>query len=109
VRPRAFGMSKITQIRAEVDKVWDKYDSTGDGSLTMEEALELLNSVELGDFVEGATAVRPLQRTMEDMEQLFKDADADNNNRLSKREFMAMYVNVISSRVKAEPKVKSYG
>jgi hypothetical protein len=68
VRPRALGMSKIShsvsqkikQINSEVDKVWSKYDLTGDGTLSMEEALELLNSVELGDFVEGATAVRPL-------------------------------------------------
>ena len=51
------------------------------------------------------TNIEPLQRTEDDIRELFKIADTDNNGTLSRSEFFALYLALVKERVKGPPLV----
>ena len=66
-------------------------------------------SKELRAAIMTVTNVEPLQRTEEDIRELFKAADADKSGELSRTEFLTLYTSLVKERVKGSPLVRRTG
>ena len=66
-------------------------------------------SKELRAAIMTVTNVEPLQRTEDDIRELFKAADADKSGELSRTEFLTLYTSLVKERVKGSPLVRRTG
>lgn len=93
----------VAGIKGAIDaalSLWSKFDTDGDGKLTIEETLTLLNSKELTDAIQSATGLAHTKRTEKDIEAWFYRADFDKSETLSKREFTVMYAGLLAEKAK---------
>ena len=67
------------------------------------------HSKELRVAIMTVTNVEPLQRTEDDIRELFKAADADKSGELSRAEFLTLYTSLVKERVKGSPLVSRTG
>ncbi|KAI8466723.1 MAG: hypothetical protein J3K34DRAFT_432976 [Monoraphidium minutum] len=79
---------------------YGNFDADGDGKLTIDEAVALLNSKEVADVSSKVTGQPHTMRTAEDIKKWFNRADFDKSKTLSKREFTVMYVGLMADKAK---------
>lgn len=97
----------IEAIKKSLDatlEFWGTYDKNGDGKLTIDEAVALLNSKEVSDVVTKLTGLPHTQRTAADIKKWFNRADFDQSGDLSKREFAVMYTGLLCDKAKVGAK-----
>ncbi|KAF5826912.1 hypothetical protein DUNSADRAFT_1763 [Dunaliella salina] len=101
-----FSLKKATSVLWEANSAWGKYAGrSGDDELTLEEATDILNGPELRQVALTLFNVEPAHRTPEELEDKFKQADSDKSGRLSRVEFLALYLSVVTGRVQTSPGV----
>jgi len=96
--------SFLRSVAEGVVTLFDRFDTNKDRELDMHETLDLLNSkdvkLNLANY-----GVDHVIRTPQDIEEAFLLADGDKNGRLSKTEFIALYIRLALGRVQVEPKL----
>lgn len=95
------GVENVKQSIDTALESWGKYDSNGDGKLTISEVVDLLNSPELTGAVEKMTGQPHTKRTIEDIKKWFGRADFNKDELMSKREFAVLYAGLQADKAKA--------
>ena len=105
IQPLKLDIPTITSTLLKAQKAWDKGDKDKNGSLSLKECVDLLNSAELRDAVRLTLNVEPKLKTEAEIKPLFEKADKDKSGGLSRTEFLALFLAVVTDRVKANPLV----
>jgi len=102
---QGLSVGNVTGALMEAQKAWETYDRDRSGTLDIDEVVALLNGPELRRATTVLTNIEPPPRTRQDIQPLFDKADTDKSGDLSRTEFLALYLALVTARVKTNPLV----
>ncbi|KAK3281267.1 hypothetical protein CYMTET_10936 [Cymbomonas tetramitiformis] len=95
---------KIAGVLKSANSMFKDFDVNNDGELSLEETLGLLNSAEYKEAFESAAGIPIPERSQDDVEQLFKELDADKSGALNRVEFLVLWMTLVKQRCQTDPK-----
>jgi len=98
-------VQSVTTALLHAQRAFDTYDVDKSKSLSLAEAVELMNSPDIQETTRLLANIEPTVFTLETLSGAFTGADKDRSGELSRSEFLGLYLALATNRVGRNPVV----